>query len=83
MIRLNVHEAKTHLSRYLARLEETGETIILCRRNVPIAEIRPWPERSRQVARFGLWKGRIEVPEAFFEPLPEDLLSAFEGRTGD
>ena len=40
MIRLNVHEAKTHLSKYLAKLEK-GETILLCRRNQPIAEIRP------------------------------------------
>ena len=39
MIRLNIHEAKTHLSKYLAKLEK-GETILLCRRNEPIAEIR-------------------------------------------
>ena len=36
MIRLNIHEAKTHLSRYLARLAE-GELILLCKRNVPVA----------------------------------------------
>jgi antitoxin (DNA-binding transcriptional repressor) of toxin-antitoxin stability system len=40
MIRLNIHEVKTHLSKYLAKLEE-GETILLCQRNKPIAEIRP------------------------------------------
>ncbi|MFQ5739788.1 MAG: type II toxin-antitoxin system Phd/YefM family antitoxin [Acidobacteriota bacterium] len=79
MIRLNVHEAKTHLSRYLALLEEGGETILLCRRNVPVAEIRPLPERGRRVAPLGVWKGKIEVPDVFFEPLPESLLDAFEG----
>jgi antitoxin (DNA-binding transcriptional repressor) of toxin-antitoxin stability system len=42
MIKLNIHEAKTHLSRYLSRLAK-GETITLCKRNVPIAEIRPIP----------------------------------------
>lgn len=41
MIRLNIHEAKTHLSRYLPEIER-GETVVLCRRNVPIAEIRPF-----------------------------------------
>ena len=41
MIRLNIHEAKTHLSEYLQRMEKKGEPIVLCRRNVPIAEIRP------------------------------------------
>ena len=83
MIRLNMHEAKTHLSRYLARLEEDGETILLCRRNVPIAEIRRLPKEGRSVAPLGFWKGKIEVPDAFFEPLPLDLLAAFEGEKTD
>jgi len=40
MIELNIQEAKTHLSEYLAKLKH-GETIVLCKRNQPIAEIRP------------------------------------------
>lgn len=79
MIRVNIHEAKTHLSRYLARLEQ-GETILLCRRNVPVAEIRPLPARSSEPRPIGLARGQLEVPESFFEPLPDDLLGAFEGR---
>ena len=80
MIRLNIHEAKTHLSRYLARLEE-GETesILLCRRNVPIAEIRPLSKEPRRPAPVGRWAGSFEVTEAFFEPLPEEVVKAFEG----
>lgn len=78
MIRINIHEAKTHLSRYLARLEQ-GEVILLCKRNVPIAEIRPLP-RSRAARRpIGLEKGRLTLPPEFFEPLPEDLLRSFAG----
>ncbi|UCF03933.1 MAG: type II toxin-antitoxin system prevent-host-death family antitoxin, partial [Deltaproteobacteria bacterium] len=46
MIRINIHEAKTHLSRYLDRLAK-GESIILCKRNVPIAEIRPIPQERK------------------------------------
>ncbi|MGH2446305.1 MAG: type II toxin-antitoxin system Phd/YefM family antitoxin [Candidatus Limnocylindria bacterium] len=79
MIRLNIHEAKTHLSRYLPRLE-AGETIILCKRNVPIAEIRPLPAARQDRRPIGLMKGMFEVADAFFEPLPEDMLRAFEGR---
>jgi antitoxin (DNA-binding transcriptional repressor) of toxin-antitoxin stability system len=79
MKRLNIHEAKTHLSRHLAQLEQ-GERIVLCKRNVPIAVIIPLPRSAREVAPFGLWKGQIEVPDSFFEPLPEELLTAFEGR---
>ena len=70
MIRLNIHEAKTHLSRYLARLEQ-GETILLCRRNVPIAEIRPVPGRGRQ-RPIGLCKGLFEIPPEFYGPIYTD-----------
>ena len=79
MIRLNVHEAKTHLSRYLARLAE-GELILLCKRNVPVAEIRPVRQPRTERRPVGLAKGQFEVPAAFFEPLPEDLIEAFEGK---
>jgi len=79
MIRLNIHEAKTHLSRYLARLAE-GELILLCKRNVPVAEIRPVRQPRTERRPVGLAKDRFEVTPAFFEPLPEELLDAFEGR---
>ena len=79
MIELNVHEAKTHLSRYLARVE-AGETIILCRHNRPIAEVRPIATNaSRRKRRFGVDEGKFEVPPEFFEPLPENLMRYFSG----
>jgi antitoxin (DNA-binding transcriptional repressor) of toxin-antitoxin stability system len=80
MIRLNVADAKTQLSRNLARVEQ-GETIILCRRNVPIAEIRPLPRALSEPRPVGIDRG-MTVPESFFEPLPDDLLRAFEGERG-
>ncbi len=79
MIKLNIHEAKTHLSRYLKDLE-AGETILLCRYNVPIAEIRPLPRQRKTPRPLGTAKGKVQVPSEFFEPLPEKLLRAFEGR---
>jgi antitoxin (DNA-binding transcriptional repressor) of toxin-antitoxin stability system len=78
MIRLNIHEAKTHLSRYLQRLAK-GETILLCKRNVPIAEIRPLPLERASERPIGLAKGKLQVPPDFFEPLPPDVLEAFYG----
>jgi antitoxin (DNA-binding transcriptional repressor) of toxin-antitoxin stability system len=80
MIRVNIADVKASLSRYLERVER-GETIVLCRRNVPIAEIRPiarLPEKPRPV---GIDRG-MAIPPSFFEPLPDDLLDAFEGRGG-
>lgn len=79
MIRLNVHEAKTHLSRYLERIE-AGEVVVLCRRNVAIAEIRPLPAKRSEPRPVGLARGAFEVPESFFAPLPEEMVAAFEGR---
>ena len=78
MIRLNIHEAKTHLSRYLDRLAK-GEKILLCKRNMPIAEIRPLPPERRTQRPIGLAKGAFQVPPAFFEPLPNELTAAFHG----
>lgn len=78
MIRLNIHEAKTHLSRYLEKLAG-GEKITLCKRNIPIAEIRPIPPHREHKRPIGLAKGEFEVKPEFFDPLPEEILSAFNG----
>lgn len=79
MIKLNIHEAKTHLSKYLAKLK-VGERIILCNRNQPVAQITPLPEAPSRPRPIGLAKGTFTVPRSFFETLPEELFDAFEGR---
>jgi prevent-host-death family protein len=78
MIRLNVHEAKTHLSKYLEKVEK-GETIVLCRRNQPIAEIRPLPAKRKKPRPMGLDRGKITIPRSFFDPLSDELLAYFDG----
>jgi len=78
MIRLNIHEAKTHLSRYLDKLAK-GEIIILCKRNIPIAEIRPIYPPGKGPRPLGLARGEFEVTSAFFEPLPDEILDSFDG----
>ncbi len=77
MIRINIAEAKTQLSRHLERVER-GETILLCRRNVPIAEIRPLTPRRATPRPVGIDKG-MSVPATFLEPLPAEILDAFAG----
>jgi len=67
MVSINIHEAKTHLSRY-ARLVKEGETIILCDRNVPFAEWRPLAASKRgRKRRLGQLKGQCPVGKAFFD----------------
>ena len=79
MIRLNMHEAKTHLSRYIAGLRD-GEIILLCRRNEPVAEIRALPRARSKTRPVGLAREQFRVPDSFFEPLPDDIIESFEGR---
>lgn len=78
MIRVNIHQAKTQLSRYLRRLAK-GETILLCKRNTPVAELRPLPALRTRKRPIGLDKGKFVVPPEFFEPLPAGLLALFNG----
>ena len=81
MTKLNVHEAKTHLSRYLEKVE-SGETLIICRYNVPIAEVRPIKPKAKKPRVFGLHDG-FGVSPKFFEPLPEDELRLWNGEGDD
>lgn len=78
MKKVNVHQAKTHLSRYLEEVEK-GEVIVVCRRNVPIAELRALGSRPDEPRPVGRAKGEFHVPESFFEPLPDDVVAAFSG----
>jgi prevent-host-death family protein len=66
---VNVHEAKTHLSRLLERVE-AGEEITLARGGRPIARLVPY-DGSREPRRPGIWKGRVVISPDFDSPLPE------------
>jgi antitoxin (DNA-binding transcriptional repressor) of toxin-antitoxin stability system len=79
MINVNIHDAKTHLSEYLDRLAK-GEIIILCKRNTPIAEIRPLPQARQTKRPIGLAKNKLKIAKSFFKSLPDELLDAFEGK---
>ena len=79
MIKVNIAQAKAHLSRYVKRVE-AGQTIVLARRNQPVAEIRPLGKALRAPRPAGLCAGEFSVPPNFDEPLPPAALDAFEGR---
>lgn len=78
MTTVNVHEAKTHLSKLLARVR-AGERIVIAKAGEPIAVLAPYVKRPRR-RKPGFDKGRIWVSEDFDAPLPGDLQAAFEGR---
>ena len=73
---VNVHQAKTQLSRLLARVE-AGEEVLIARRGEPVARLVACKPRSKRQP--DVLKGKIVVPDDFFEPLPEEELKRWEG----
>ena len=73
---VNVHEAKTHLSRLLDRVSQ-GEEIVIARAGKPAARLVPIRERPER-REPGSASGRVVLGEDFDAPLPEEVLEAFE-----
>lgn len=74
---VNVHEAKTHLSRLLAEVER-GEEIVISRGGRPVARLLRFepPPAKREL---GFDRGLFTIPDDFDAPLPDDILADFEG----
>jgi len=75
---VNIHHAKTHLSRLVDEAAR-GREIVIARAGKPVARLVALSPPVRQ-KRFGLLKGRIRIPAGFDAPLPADVLDLFEGR---
>jgi prevent-host-death family protein len=74
---VNIHEAKTHLSKLLARVE-AGEEIVIARAGKPIAKIVRLPSRGKR-SKGGFLKGLgIVIADDFNDPLPDEILDEFE-----
>ena len=73
---VNMHEAKTHLSR-LAEEVAAGEEVIIAKAGKPKMKLVPL-HSERKPRRLGLLKGKIHMAEDFDEPLPEEIMNAFE-----
>ncbi|MCB9876435.1 MAG: type II toxin-antitoxin system Phd/YefM family antitoxin [Planctomycetes bacterium] len=75
MTTVNIHEAKTHLSRLLERVA-AGEEIVIARAGRPIARLVPWQEAA-VVREGGEWRGLLHVSDDFDAPLPDDVARGF------
>ena len=74
---VNIHEAKTHLSKLLERVR-LGEEIVIAKAGEPVARLVP--ARRRRKRRPGSAKGKIVIHDAFYDPLPDEVLDLFEGK---
>ena len=73
MRQVNIHEAKTQLSKLIA----DGEEVVIARYGEPVARLVPIrPPAARRVP--GTARGQFRVPKEFFDPLPPEILNAFE-----
>lgn len=75
---VNIHAAKTNLSRLLDAVAK-GEEVVIAKAGIPIARLVPFhaPAPRRQL---GTLAGTFVVPDDFDDSLPDDVLDAFEGR---
>ena len=78
MIKANIFEVKARLSELLARVEH-GETVVICKRNRPLAELRRIASARTESRPIGGLEGAIEILPSFFDPLPDELLDSFDG----
>ncbi len=77
MIKLNLHEVKVQFSKYI-EMVEGGETIVVCKRNIPVAEIRRVPSKEIQKPMLGSAAGKGKIPKSFFESMSEGELRLWE-----
>ncbi len=71
----NIHEAKTHFSKLIDRVER-GEEILIARDGHTVARLIAEKKPLRKPGRL---KGKIKIKKSFYDPLPDDLLAAFSG----
>jgi prevent-host-death family protein len=69
MKKVTVHDAKTHLSQLLREVE-AGQEIIICRGEVEVARLTGLAPAKKQPRKPDLLKGKLHLPDSFFEPLP-------------
>jgi prevent-host-death family protein len=79
---VNIHEAKTHLSR-LVDDAVAGEEIVIAKAGKPLVKLVPVDGGPRPRRKLGNAEGEFTVPDDFDDPLPDEILALFYGRDDD
>lgn len=72
---ISIADAKANLSKYV-KIAASGQVVVICNRNVPVAELRPIPRSTPR--NLGVFAGAFELSEAFFEPLHAEEAAVWE-----
>ena len=78
MIQVNIHEAKTHLSKLIQRVIN-GEEVVIARSGKPVARLGPIQDSSRERRQPGSARGLVRIHDDFDAPLPDEIANAFKG----
>jgi prevent-host-death family protein len=78
MVSVNMHEAKTHLSRLVERAT-AGEEIVIAKAGKPMVRLTPVEPPARKRRELGHMRGQLNVPDNFNDPLPWEIQRYFEG----
>lgn len=79
LVQVSLDKIAQDLLAYLQRVE-AGETLIIVKAGKPMAEIKPVVSATKMLRPFGLCAGEFTVPDDFDDPLPKDIIEAFEGK---
>lgn len=78
-MKVTIHAAKTTLSKLIERAL-AGEEIVIARGDVPVAKLVPIAAKQLPERKPGTLRGVLKIPKAFFEPLSDEELAAWEGK---
>lgn len=78
MEQVNIHQAKTHLSKLVEKVLD-GQEIIISKAGKPVAKLVPFNQGASS-RKLGLMKGKIRMSADFDAPLPESIIEEFEGK---
>jgi prevent-host-death family protein len=80
MKQINLYKAKTELSSLVDKASK-GESFVIAKSGIPLAKLVPLHEEKKKKIKFGTMKGEFVVPDDFDDPLPKEILDAFEGKS--
>jgi prevent-host-death family protein len=81
MLTVNMHEAKTHLSKLIERALAEGEGFVIARAGKPVVKVVPLDQAEAPKSRIGFMKGRLTVPDDFDTMGQDEIEAMFEGRS--
>lgn len=76
---VNIHDAKTNLSKLVERAANRGESFIIAKAGKPMVKVVPIDSADKPKRRIGFMKGQIKIPDTFNELHQEEIVKLFEG----